>query len=306
MVLPVVVPASLSNLGPGFDVLGCALHLFNQFMFTRAEAGVFQDGAKHVDPDAHLVFSTFRAAARAFGGHVPHGVQLHQEAQVPRSRGLGSSATARVAGLLAHMHYASVRPSLDEALDFLCREEGHPDNICAAMLGGVTLGTQTPRGFRHARFDPVEHLRVALCVPDKELATEDARRVLPEQVSRGDAAFNINRTAFLMHGLVTGDAEALRIGTEDRLHQPYRAPLIGPVDASLAAAQEAGAAGAFISGSGTTLAALIVDDAVDADRVARAMRRPFVRAGVQAEAKSLRVCRFGAWRFYLDNAAGYD
>lgn len=286
------VPATLSNLGPGFDVLGMALDLGNRFRFRAAgppgawtEDGVGADSA---------VCLALRAAEEAFDHALDHGVEVTQEEVVPRSRGLGSSATARVAGVLAWCHFSGLRPPLDELLDLLTGLEGHGDNVTAALLGGVTAVTRGPSGSQHLRLDPPAGLQVALCVPEVEVSTARARQALPGSYSQGDVVETLGALAFLMHGLHTGDVAALRAGARDRVHQPYRAPLIGPVDAALAAAQRAGAATAFISGSGSTLAALVTPD-VDAEAVAAALAGPFAARGLGARAWVVQPALEGAW-----------
>ncbi len=298
-----VVPASLSNLGPGFDVLGLAVSLYNRFELGPSEDGWRSEG-QAIDPDAHLVFRTMRRASAAFGAPLAGPVALTQVERVPRSRGLGSSATARVAGVLGWSHLTGVRPPMDELLDFLSTEEGHPDNVVAAMLGGITAGTRTAQRFETLRFEAPGDLRVALAVPDREVATDAARAALPDRYTRDDAVFNGNRLAFLMVGLSRGDARALRVGQEDRLHHPYRAPLIGPVDDAIEAACTAGAASAFISGSGSTMAALVLDPSADARPVAEALAAPFVREGIGVATHVVTPSSVGAWRLYLANAVG--
>jgi homoserine kinase len=304
--IPIVVPGSLSNLGPGFDVLGMAVSLFNHFDVEPSGApGEFLVHDVLVAPEDHLVVRTVRAAEEAFGTRLPHGLALRQADRVPWNRGLGSSATARVAGTIAWAHFSGARPPLDELLDFLTTQEGHPDNVVAAMLGGVTAGARTEAGFRTIRFDAPPRLRVALCVPAVEVRTDEARKVLPDRYSRADAVFNGNRLAFLVHGLVTGDPVSLRVGQEDRLHHPYRKGLIGPVDEAIASACDAGAASAFISGSGSTMAAFVLDPALDASKVADALAAPFRRVGTPVETLVVSPSAVGAWSLYQANAIGW-
>lgn len=305
MRIPIVVPASLSNLGPGFDVLGMAVALFNQFdVAAEGPAGFARVEDAPVAADDHLLVRTVRAAEEAFGTKLTHGLTIRQNDRVPWSRGLGSSATARVAAYVAWSHFTGKRPPIEEALDFLASQEGHPDNVVAAMLGGVTAGTRTEAGFRAIRFDAPHRLRVALCIPAIEVETAAARRVLPASYPRADAVFNGNRLAFLVHGLVSGDPDSLRIGQEDRLHQPYRKHLIGPVDEVIAAATAAGAASAFVSGSGSTMAAFVLDSDRDATAIADAMAAPFRAAGTPVETLVVAPSAVGAWSLYEANAIG--
>lgn len=285
------IPATLSNLGPGFDVLGLALTLTNQFTVTITP-GRWTDGGKDVDPDSHLVHRTARRAASHFGGGLS-GLSVHQVERVPRSRGLGSSATARVAGALAYASVAETRPSLEEVAAFLCEEEGHPDNALAALLGGLTLGMRTPSDMVMRSVTPPAALSVALCIPDVEVSTDKARAILPVAIERSDAVANGQHLALLMHGLLTGDRETLRHGLIDYLHQPWRGPLIGPVDEVFEAARSAGAVGAFISGSGSTLAAFCDPQSVNI--VACRMRDALAAHGMTATALTSEPSTIGGW-----------
>jgi homoserine kinase len=298
--LAVVVPATLSNLGPGFDVLGMAVTRYNQFLIaSEGRRGEYVEGASPADPASHALFATVEAAEARFGDRLTHGLRVHQQERVPRSRGLGSSATARVAGLLAWMNATGRKLSLADALAFLTELEGHPDNVVAAMLGGVTWSTgAAPFTFR--KVPPVAGLQVALCIPSRVVQTREARAVLPASYDRADVVFNSRRLAFLMHGLMTGDAESLRIGVEDRVHHPWRKGLIGPVDEAIARANEAGAACGFISGSGSTLAAFVLDG--DAAAVAEALAAPLREAGLTCETDVVQPAPVGAWDLFLARA----
>jgi homoserine kinase len=288
------VPATLSNLGSGFDVLGVALELHNRFCFTpTGEAGALTEGGAPLDPATHAVAGTVRAAEAAFGVRLPVGLALEQTERVPRSRGLGSSATARVAGYLAWCRFTGHTPPLEEGLALLSELEGHPDNVAAAMLGGVTLAVGgTPFVWR--RLEPPAGLRVVVCVPELQVSTAAARAVLPASYPRAELVYNARRLALLMTGLLAGDAEALRLGVEDHVHTPYRKGLIGPVDEVIAGAMGAGASCAFISGSGSTLAALVLDPAADGAAIGRAMEAPLRAAGIGCWSGVLRPGLVGA------------
>lgn len=275
--LELTVPATTANLGPGFDVLGMALAVRNRFRFSESKVWIAQ--GHPVDPETHLTLATARRAARHFGGTLSP-LAVTQREDVPRSRGMGSSATARVAGLEAALHYSGLTVPLEDRLQFLSDQEGHPDNVVPAAVGGLTLCGIVDGALQTLRIDPPE-LQVALCIPDHEVSTEAARARLPEQVPFADAVYNVSAVAFLLAGLARNDLDAVRLGLRDRLHQPWRAPLIGPVDDAFQAAVGAGALGGFISGSGSTLAAL-VPPGVDGDAVAEALASPFAdRAGTR-------------------------
>jgi homoserine kinase len=284
----VEVPGSLSNLGPGFDVLGMAVTVRNRFRFsTQTPSDGFFVGGQAVDPERHLSFRTLRKATERFGGEAVKRLRLDPIEEVPRTRGLGSSSTARVAGLVAHHVLTRVWPGRSEAQAFLAREEGHPDNVVPALIGGLTLSGWEGRALKVIRVEPAAGLQIALSVPARAVPTKKARAVLPKAWGRGDIVFELSRLAFLMHGLRELDPAALRLGVQDRLHQDHRKLLIGPVDAAFEAALSAGAAGAFISGSGSTLAAFVLGSPAEAEAVAHAMCAVFEAAGEKAEP---RVC----------------
>lgn len=261
------VPATLANLGAGYDTLGAAVGLHNTF---------------HVEPGcwgaADLVVETARRAGERFGEDCPP-FRITQEERVPRSRGLGSSATARVAGLLAWRTLTDRRPPLSEQLDFLAGEEGHPDNVWPALLGGLVVCGAIPR-----RLPIHESVTVAVVSPTFEVPTTEARAALPASVPHADAVANLRSLALLIFGLQEGDADALRHGVSDRLHQPYRSSLLGPVEEAFDGARALGAA-PFVSGSGSSIAAFVVGQ--DAEAVAQAMAIPYARAGIGVGARVL-------------------
>lgn len=299
------VPGSLSNLGPGFDVLGLAVSVENRFAFsTDAPRGRFLVGDDEVDPERHLTFKTLLEATAAFGGDRPAQLRLSPTEEVPRTRGLGSSSTARVAGLVAYHALTGRWPGREAAQAFLAKAEGHPDNVVPALVGGLTVSGWEGRSLKVLRIDPPASLRIALAIPRRPVPTKKARAVLPKAWGRGDIVFELSRLAFLMHGLHTLDAEALRLGCQDRLHQDHRKALIGPVDAALDAAMTKGAASAFISGSGSTLAAFVVDSAQDAAGVAEAMCEVFRAEGQEAEARVATPSPHGA-RYRLSPSAAW-
>lgn len=288
--LTIEVPGTLSNLGPGYDTLGLAITLRNRFHLQQADAWVADGQA--VDPASHLVLATAREACRRFGGRL-EGLAVHQVEQVPRARGLGSSATARVAGLLAAERLGGAAPDPAQRLAFLAEGEGHPDNVVPALLGGLQVVAMDPDGVAAVGL-PLPRVQVALAIPAREVSTDAARAALPSTVPHADAVANLGHLAFLLAGLASGDPESLRRGAGDRLHQPWRMPLIGPAAEAFAGAVAAGALGAFVSGSGSTLAAWVAEGG-DAEAVAQALAAPFRAPGQPgAEARVVQPSATGA------------
>lgn len=268
------VPATTANLGPGFDCLGMALDLFNEFEIRRAPDGLDRiegSGAcAGVSGGDNLFFRAWRRGCAA-AGIEPVALDVRVSGEIPQARGLGSSATAVVAGVVAADLASGGRLGRDGSLVATTREEGHPDNVAPALLGGLVaaadLGDRVP--FR--RVVPHAEWRLALLVPGYPLATEEARRAIPRDIPLKDAVFNLVRVPLILEALANGDAGDLAALMDDRLHQPYRSPLIRGWDAIREAALGAGAASVFLSGAGPTMAAFCLG-AESAGRVARAMR----------------------------------
>jgi len=289
------VPASTTNLGPGFDALGMALQLHNRVGLRIAEgpvrvevtgegAGVLEAGADN------LVYTAVRRLYAEVGREAPP-LEIRLENAIPVSRGLGSSSTAIVGGLVGANALLGEPLDREAVLALAVELEGHPDNVTPALLGGFQVTSLTEDGLIHLRLPTPAGLRAVVCVPEASVSTAAARRVLPEQYSRADAVFNIGRAALLVAALLTGATGELRAAMQDRIHQPYRAPLIPGFDAALAAALEAGAAGACLSGSGSTMLALVTGDA---ERVGEAMTAAVRAAGASARWLALDVDPEGA------------
>jgi homoserine kinase len=262
------VPASTSNLGPGFDCLGLALRLhLDVRVLGRTSGGrvtveEHRGEAEHWPADARELVVT---AVRRVLGPTADGVRLAADSEIPIARGLGSSGAAVAAGLLIGAALSDAPPSDDELLALGIELEGHPDNVVASLRGGCTLALPEPdaAGAPVVIAPPVhDALRVAVAWPAAQLTTQEARAVLPETVPFADAVENPRRLALLLTGLATADARLLALGIEDRLHVAHRLPLVPGGAAGLAAAREAGAHAATISGSGTALVALASEQRV--------------------------------------------
>jgi homoserine kinase len=256
------VPATSANLGPGFDALGLALCL-HDVVEARITAdgvaikvsGVGEDTA--APDDAHLVVQAMRAAFSLLGAQPP-GIGMRCTNAIPQGYGLGSSAGAIVAGLLAARALSPGGASLDgpELLRLAARLEGHPDNVAACLAGGLTIAWTSPSGAQAARLEPVEGLTPVLCVPARPMLTQTARGLLPASVSHAEAAANAARAALLIAGL-TADPALLMAGTEDLLHQPYRAAAM-PATADLIGRLRDAGIPAVVSGAGPSVLALTV------------------------------------------------
>ena len=234
------VPASSANLGPGFDVFAAALAL-------HVELEVVESGRFGVDTKLDIARDRRNLCVRGFARlHPPDRFTFRIRSDVPLSGGLGSSAAAYTAGVLAAAHMFELQEDL---LGHVTELEGHPDNAAAALLGGFVIAT----GADVARFEPPDGLEAVVVVPRSAVRTAVARKALPDTVPMADAVANVGRAALLTLGLTTGDLSLVGRGLEDRLHQPYREHLFPRSMALLRRARELGAIGATISGAGPTV-----------------------------------------------------
>lgn len=296
MVTVVTVPATTANLGPGFDCLGAALTLTNAFIFSPSDRPhIVVRGAQAAgvasSPD-NLAYRAYCHLYKHLGRTAPP-VYLEIELGVPLARGLGSSATAIIGGLVGANRLAGFPLSQAEVLQLAIALEGHPDNVVPALLGGCRLALQEEASGQWHWLEVPWHIDVIpiVAIPDFELATETARKVLPTTCSYADAVFNISHLGALLRGLETGRRDWLQLALQERLHQPYRQHLIKGYAALHAAALAAGAYGLVISGAGPTLLAL--GDPVSAPRIAKALKETWATLGVQARVEVLRVQQQG-------------
>ena len=252
------VPASTSNLGPGFDCLGLALQLYNTTTLTRPDNAKFPHGM--IGEAASAFFQ------KATGGKIaPFGFDVHIDGDIPISRGLGSSVTVRLGVLmgLAELVREEFPVTREQLLTLLIELEGHPDNAVPSFHGGFAVCAQATDdhadGFVYTRAKVGPELSFVTLVPELRLSTETARGLLPKEVPFRHAVENAQRTARIAAAFCTGDYAALRGMFVDHLHQPYRRVLIPGFAAILAAARKAGALGSFLSGAGSCLMAPTLD-----------------------------------------------
>lgn len=278
-VLRLSVPATTANLGPGFDALGMALTVRNELEAEVVPGRGVEivnegEGADSLPTGAsHL---TWRALFRYYQreGQEPPGLRLRQVNRVPLARGMGSSAAAIVAGLALAGRLLGDPDWQATVLAVATEMEGHPDNVAPALLGGLIACATTAQGPRAMRLPLHPCWRIALAIPGFEVSTQAARQRLPQLLPYKAATHNLSRLALLIAVLQHGEGD-LKAAVDDQLHQPYRAALIP----GFAEALEAGGPGAFLSGSGSTLAALVDSRTTDAEEVARAMAAVIERHG---------------------------
>lgn len=291
----VTVPATTANLGPGFDCIGAALSLYNRFEFTPlySESNAFEievtglDAERVTTDESNLAYQAFQHYYRQIG-QTPSAVHLSIELEIPLARGLGSSATAIVGGLVGANVLAGSPLSEAELMAIAIELEGHPDNVVPALIGGCRLAASKPNS-GWAICDIPWHTEIlpVVAIPNFELSTAEARRVLPPTYDRHDAIFNAAHLGLLLRGLQTGEPDWLTTALQDRIHQPYRQHLIPGYETVQTAALKAGAYGLVISGAGPTLLALTHPS--QAEAVQEAMKQAWEDAGIAADAHILPI-----------------
>ena len=288
------VPATSANLGPGFDALGLALTLHNEIVAEERDGVMVTiegEGANRLARDAGNVVARGVKLAYEAAGRPFKGCALACVNRIPTARGLGSSAAAWVGGLVAGNTLLGSPLSRDALLGLAARAEGHPDNVAAAIFGGLTVSCGTPQGVTAVTLPVTKRLAWVVLVPEVTSATADARTLLPRSVPREDAVFNVQRVALLLAGLQAALPAALAVALEDRLHQPYRLKLFPWMPQVATAARAAGALGCVLSGAGPSLLAVV---AGDGGSVGRAMEEALGRAGLRGTARILEVDAVGA------------
>lgn len=289
------VPATSANLGPGFDALGLALALHNEAIVEEADVvtvAVEGEGAARLDAGVKNVVARGVALGFEVAGRPFRGARLRCVNRIPLSRGLGSSAAAWVAGLVAANALLGEPIDRDGLLAAATRAEGHPDNAAAALLGGLTVSCADGGRVTALSLPVPAGIDWVVLVPETEGSTHEARAVLPEAVPRADAVFNVQRVSLLLAALVAGRGDLLDLAMQDRLHQPYRRRLFPWMEDVAAAGRRAGALGCVLSGAGPCLLAAV--PARGGDPVASAMAETLRAAGIAGRALHLPVDPRGA------------
>jgi homoserine kinase len=286
MTVRVDVPATSANLGAGFDAVGLALDLWNSVDFQHRTQGLEitceGEGARELPRDTgNLVHQAFVRTCRELG-QPPPPVSLHITARVPLGSGLGSSATAIVAGVVGACRLLQADWTPEQMLDCATRLDGHPDNVAPALLGGVVVAAVEDGHARVLRFLPPATLTCVVATPRMTVSTAESRAQLPASVSREDAVFNLARSELLVGALLQERYDLLGTATQDRLHQDVRLAGIPGAAQALRAARQAGAAAAALSGSGPTVIALIDRRVGRTAAVVAALEESFAQAGLAA------------------------
>jgi homoserine kinase len=291
------VPASTSNIGPGFDSHGLALGLyltveleptiepFGSFLFEGEGADELR-----TEQEENLILRAMRFAAAREGVEL-NPARLLVKNQIPLARGLGSSGAAIIAGLSAFEVVTGKPLSTEKLLAYAAEIEGHSDNIAAALLGSFVVSCVTETGqVLAARIEWPDQVSAVVVIPDFKVRTEEARAALPEIVSRGDAVFNIQRASLMVAAMTGRSYDLIREAMRDRLHQPYRAALVPGLEEALGLERMPGLLGVALSGSGPTVLALAI---ANFDQIASAIAERFHSHGIRCSSRVLAVEKLG-------------
>lgn len=295
------VPGTSANCGAGFDCLGLATTIYNYLDLTLLRNGKVVvestgEGSENIPRGRkNLTWMAINRLLREVGREGEFkGAIIRMKNKVPISRGLGSSSTAIVAGLVAANEILGSPLNRQQLLKLATELEGHPDNVAPALFGGFTVSVMNDGEVQTFSFLPRIKLKLIVAVPDFELSTRLARKVLPRNVSMKDAIFNISRASMLVAALVEGREDLLPVALDDALHQPYRKKLVPGMSEVFEAAKSAGALGAVISGAGSCLIAFTSARTRLEEKIAAAMVDEFKAHNVNAKALILDVDRHGA------------
>ncbi|MFC4099996.1 homoserine kinase [Paenibacillus xanthanilyticus] len=287
------IPASTANLGPGFDTLGMALSLYAWLELSVPADGetvidLYGDGLDGVPLNkSNLIYKVAQRVFDEAGVQVPE-LHISMYSEIPLTRGLGSSASAIVGALVAANALIG-SPLTDDRLFQIATElEGHPDNVGASLFGGIVVSAWDGARAEQVRLEPHADMDVLVAIPNFQLSTEKARHALPSEISMKDAVFNVGASSLLVAAFASGRLELIRHAMRDRLHQPYRAPLIPGMAEILDRACEYGALGAALSGAGPTLLALVEAGSPNKRELERFLKETLSAQGITAELRWLR------------------
>jgi homoserine kinase len=299
MGIVVKVPATTANLGPGFDALGLALDLWNEagFIATRDKQislTIKGEGAEKLPRDAENAIVDAALQVYDLAGKPCPGLQIHCVNRIPLGSGLGSSSAAMLTGMLGANALLGNPFSREEILKLAIETEGHPDNVAPAMLGGLVASIIHESHVVSLRLTLTGQrtpIHITVVLPDFDFPTKQARAILPKQIERRDAIYNISRAVIVTEAFRTGDLDMLGEAMTDKLHQPYRIPLIPGAQAAMDAMKQAGASAVALSGAGPSLIAF---SSKRETAIGEAAKRAFAESGLNSRIYKLKISRKGA------------
>ena len=281
--IKIEVPATTTNFGSGFDAFGLALSLTNTFSVEFSEnykVEVKGYSSRIPKDQSNLLIKVYKRTCE-YINKKPRPIKLLQENNVPPARGLGSSATAIVGGIETALALYKTQLPLEEKLKIAFEFEKHPDNIIPAFVGGFTVCATSEYGVFFKKLPFPEDVKLVFVIPDYEVSTSEARRVLPKKVDLKDAVFNLQRSALFVSAILTRDYKLLKEAVRDKLHQPYREKLIPGLSEAISVSYEEGALATFLSGAGPTVCSLTLENE---DRIGEAIREVITKfSGYEAK-----------------------
>lgn len=308
MKVSVKVPATTANLGPGFDCMGMALPVYNTITIeetvlpgTGIEINAINDDAstddllfEHIPLDETSII--YKAVELLYNsiGQTPSELKITVQSQIPIARGLGSSASVIVGGLIAANELLG-KPADEVALLSIATEvEGHPDNVTPAIVGGLVITSQEDDGsIVYKKLDWPEEWNITVCVPDYELSTDISRSVLPKEVPMADAVFNAKRLGMFVHAVHTKDAELMKLALQDKLHQPYRMKLVPGLDKIMENLKhEENVLGCVLSGAGPSI--IVISQKNGLDKIKSIVKDTWEEMNVKVNIMTLPVEQQGA------------
>ncbi|MCR4944782.1 MAG: homoserine kinase [Clostridium sp.] len=259
--IKVRVPATSANMGPGFDSLGIALNLYNVFAFKEIDEGIkFKGFPEEFCNEDNIVYQSMMKCFNK-AGYKPKGLEISALTQdIPVSRGLGSSSSCIVGGLVGANKIIGDKFSKDELLEMAVEIEGHPDNVAPALLGEMVVAILENNKVYYEKIKVHDGLKFMPIIPDFRLSTSDAREVLPKEISLKDGVYNVGRASLLVAAMAHGNFDLLKFACKECFHEKYRSKLIKGFDEVKNKAYEVGALGSYLSGAGPTIMAVAKDD----------------------------------------------
>lgn len=291
------IPATSANIGSGFDSVGLALTLYNEIQIfdnedsRKIEFEIYGEGENEISKKDNMIYSAMKLVFKKLKSKPDKGYIVKCINRIPLSRGLGSSSAAIVGGLLSANYMLGNKLIIEkDILNMAVQIEGHPDNVAPAILGGIISGVvKKNEDFKYIKIKPPKNLKAIVSIPDFYLSTEIARNILPKEIKREDAIFNISRAAMLTTALFSNRLDLLEVATEDKIHQNYRAKFIPNLQKLFKETKKAGAYSSTISGAGSSILALAKDDKNIINKVSEAMRLSFEKKNVRSVIKVLNI-----------------
>lgn len=293
--IKVRVPATTANIGPGFDCVGCALSMFAEFTFSKSDRVIIEGCPEKYRNEDNLVLKSFNYTLESVGV-TPFPVKIVIDCPIPEARGLGSSSACIVAGVVGAEQMIGATFSDEMILSLCTRMEGHPDNVAPAIFGGLVGGFTDDEMTTPVLYGTSRKWNMVTVIPDYHVRTEDARKAIKWDISLHTSIYNTGHILGLVKAIETGDADMARKACKDKIHEPYRKALIKDYDDVKKLCDEEDSVAFFISGSGSTMIAMLDD----LDRSVELSNR-LQAAYPHFEVKNLKISREGVTSFVVDD-----